>query len=89
MAGNPDSTKGIAVNSASYSLGYLIGLQSLYPKRETLGHRVALLRDRIRRYVKNWRYHLLRERKPLSLEAIASIRDMARGFEDGREKRWL
>ena len=68
----------------SYLFGYMMGLEARRPpRRETLGHRATLFRERVLRYIKNWRYHLLRERKPLSPEAVDAIQEMARGFDDG------
>ena len=67
----------------SYFLGYMMGLQDRLPRQETFRHRVALLKDRVRRYIKNWRYHLLRQKKPLSPEALISIQELIKGYEDG------
>ena len=72
---------------SAYLLGYQLGLQAHKPCKETLGHRIALFGDRVRRYIKNWRHHLLRQQKPLTPEQLTAIQEMARGYEDGLKGR--
>ena len=70
-----------------YLYGYMVGIQARHPRKLTLGHWLTLRREHASRWVKNWRYHLLRQRKPLSPEAKANIAAVGRGFDDGLEGR--
>ena len=69
------------VKDSTYWFGYRLGLDSLHPKKETLGHWLTLRREHAWRWVKNWRYHLLRQLRELSAAEKSRIEAMGRGFD--------
>ena len=76
----------MSMKSSAYLLGYSLGLVALHPKKETLGHWLTLRREHAWRWVKNWRYHLLRQRREISAEEKSWIEAMGRGFDDARKE---